>query len=335
MLREQGSESKRRGNSGWRRGAIAASAVVALLLVLSAVAQRVRQTPAGAYGETLVVGDRFPKLLVSGSGRQTLKAKPTRIASLTVTGDEILTALVDPDRIVAVSRFVDDPAISMCAGRAPKAAARIRGLDPEAIVALEPDVIFVAHYTLDYAVRLLMGANLPVVRFRVVHSYDDVEANVRLVAAAVGAESEGRASIESMNARLRRVADRVAARPRPRVLYYSPVNYTSGKSTLIDEKIRRAGGVNAAAEFGLVGFDNVTLDVLLALNPDVIVVPRWSSDEAALHDLTSNPAWREVSALQARRVYAIAASALTSEAPDGVLGVEELARLLHPEAFSS
>ena len=119
------------------------------------------------------------------------------------------------------------------------------------------------------------------------------------------------------------------------MLYYSPTNYTAGRGTLIDEKIRHAGGSNAASEFGLVGFDNVTLDVLLALNPDVIVVPRWSTDEAALHDLTANPAWREVAALKNGRVFPVAASALTSEAPDGVLGVEELARLFFPEAFAS
>jgi iron complex transport system substrate-binding protein len=237
--------------------------------------------------------------------------------------------------MVAVSRFVDDPSISMCTSRAPKKAARVRGMDPESIIALEPDVVFVAHYTLDYAVRLLTGASVPVARFRDVHSYADVEANVRLAARAVGAERRGEELIRDMNERLARVAARVGAYAPPRVLYYSSVNYTSGSGTLVDEKIRRAGGVNAAAEFGLVGFDNVTLDVLLALDPDVIIVPRWSSEEAALHDLTSNPAWKEVSAVRSGRVHAVAASALASESPDGVMGVEELGRLFHPGAFSS
>jgi iron complex transport system substrate-binding protein len=307
----------------------------ALLLLVFVSRRAERSEVVDAYGETRVEHAAFPKVLVTEHSRQILSAEPRRIASLTVTGDEILTALVPPERLVAVSRFADDPSISMCARRVPKNAARIRGMDPESIVALEPDVVFVAHYTLDYAVRLLTGAGIPVARFRDVHSYTDVEANVRLAASAVGAERRGEELIAEMNERLVRVAARVASRTPPRVLYYSPVNYTSGRGTLVDEKIRRAGGVNAAAEFGLIGFDSVTLDVLLALDPDVIIVPRWSTDEAAVHDLTSNPAWREASALRTGRVHAIAASALTSEAPDGVLGVEELARLFHPEAFSS
>jgi ABC-type Fe3+-hydroxamate transport system substrate-binding protein len=33
-------------------------------------------------------------------------------------------------------------------------------------------------------------------------------------------------------------------------------------------------------------------------------------------------------------VYAVSAAALTSEAPSGAAGAEELAHLFHPEAFS-
>jgi iron complex transport system substrate-binding protein len=334
MANVPGSEAR---PPGALRTAIVLAITLVVLLLLAGLAGRARGTTALAdvYGYTRVEGDAFPKLLVDEGGRQPLPSAPKRIASITVSGDEILTHLVDPDRLVAVSHFADDPAISMCADRVPKAAARIRGVDPESIVALEPDVIFVAHYTLDHAVRLLVGAGIPVAKFRDVHSYVDVEANVLLAAGVVGAEARGKSLVASMNERLGNVERRVRGRTPPRVLYYSPTNYTAGRGTLIDEKIRRAGGSNAAAEFGLVGFDNVTLDLLLALNPDVIVVPRWSTDQAALRDLTANPAWKETTALRNGRVFPIAASTLTSEAPDGVLGVEELARLFFPEAFTS
>jgi iron complex transport system substrate-binding protein len=334
MAKVPGSETRPLGGL---RAALIAAVTLGALSVLAGLAGRAHGTAAlsDVYGYTRVEGEAFPKWLIDTGGRQKLASAPKRIASLTVSGDEILTNLVDPARLVAVSHFVDDPAISMCVDRVPKAAARIRGVDPESIVALEPDVIFVAHYTLDHAVHLLAGAGIPVAKFRDVHSYVDVEANVLLAAGVVGAEARGQSLIVSMNERLGDVARRVRGRPPPRVLYYSSTNYTAGRGTLIDEKIRRAGGSNAAAEFGLVGFDNVTLDVLLALNPDVIVVPRWSTDEAALRDLTANPAWKETTALRNGRVFPIAASALTSEAPDGVLGVEELARLFFPEAFAS
>ncbi len=48
----------------------------------------------------------------------TLAAKPVRIASLTMFTDEVLLDLVDPSRIVAVTTFAADPAISNVTARA-------------------------------------------------------------------------------------------------------------------------------------------------------------------------------------------------------------------------
>ncbi|HEX7670506.1 MAG TPA: ABC transporter substrate-binding protein, partial [Polyangiaceae bacterium] len=112
--------------------------------------------------------------------------------------------------------------------------------------------------------------------------------------------------------------------------------YTTGDHTLVDEKIRRAGGRNAAAEAGLTGDVVVSLDLLVALDPDVIIVPAWSANtEAPVREITEAPAWRHSRVVRERRVHAVAAGLLTSESQDAVLGVEELARVLHPEAFRS
>ena len=290
----------------------------------------------GRYVATEVEGDGFPKVLVSGSGRQTLGAPPRRIASLTVTADEILGAIAPPERIVAVTRFADDKTIEPNAGSLPKSAARIAGIDPERLIALEPDLVFVAHYTLESAVRVLTSATVPVVRLRETRSYGDVEANVRLTAAALGEPARGEALVQRMRSELGHVTDAVRARERPRVLYYSAVGYTSGSGTLVDEKIRLSGGRNAAAEAGIRGFQNVSLDLLVALDPDVILVPRWSKDDVSpVREVTESPIFRDVAAVKRGRVFAVAAAALTSESPEGAAGVKLIARLLHPEAFAS
>jgi iron complex transport system substrate-binding protein len=288
------------------------------------------------YGPTTVSEGSFPRTLTSGNHRAVLPVPPRRIASLTVSADEILVRLAAPERIAAVSVFADDPAISTCAGLAPRSAARIRGLAPERIISLEPDLVFVAHYTLDTASRILESASIPVVRFREVRTFDDVAANVRATALAVGEDARGDAMIAEMRARLALLTARIRGRERPRVLYYSSGGYSAFGSTLIDEKITRAGGVNAGRELGLSGMKSIALDVLVGLDPDVIVVPRWSDDaRTPVLELTQSPAWRTARAVTSGRVYALPARELTSESPDSVAGIESLARLLHPEAFSS
>lgn len=285
----------------------------------------------GRYHATAVAGDAFPKTLIDGKARTPLPKPPSRIASLTVTADEVVTALVDETRIAAVTHFVDDPTIVTCAGRAPKNAARVRGAEPERVLSLGPDLVFVAHYTLDSATRLLGAASVPVVRLGETRSFDDVAANVRTIGAATGSEAAAAELLRAMQRRLDHVREAVASAPRPRVLYYSAVGYTSGANTLVDAKIRAAGGTNVAAEAGLSGFRNVALDVLVALDPEVIIVPHWTPDASApVRDVTEAPAWRDVTAVRTHRVYALPASDLTSESPDGAAGVEALARRLHP-----
>jgi iron complex transport system substrate-binding protein len=287
-------------------------------------------------GTTQAEAGPFPKVLTMGTRRDVLPRPPVRIASLTVTSDEMLTAMVAPGRLAAVSRYAPDPAISTCADRVPKEAIRIKGLDPERIIALEPDLVFVAHYTQESALRILGSATIPVVRLKSVHGFEDVAFNVRLTAAVVGEEARGEALVAEMDRRLWLVTARVRERPHPRVLYASTGGYTTGTHTLVDEKIRRAGGRNAAAEAGLTGDVSVSLDLLVALDPDVIIVPRWSADgEAPVREITEAPAWRDSRVVRERRVHAVAAGLLTSESQDAVLGVEELARVLHPEAFRS
>lgn len=288
-------------------------------------------------GATAVIGQGFPKVIVTPTGeRRRLAAPPRRLVSLMLGADETLTALVDPERIAAVSRFADNPLLSTCADRVPDRAARIRGLDPERILALEPDMVFAASYTLDAAVRIFDAAGVPVVRFDKYESFEAVARNVRVAAAAVGRERAGEALIDEMHRRLARVAARVEGRPRPRVLYYSPVGYTTGSGTLTHEKLVRAGGRNVVAEAGLVGHKTLGIDMLVSLDPEVIVVPLWSRHgPSPVEELTKSPAWGEVRAVRDGRVYALEARWLTSVSPDAARGVEALARRIHPEVFGS
>jgi iron complex transport system substrate-binding protein len=323
---------------------VKAAVVPPLLLALAALAMALAATlglgrpsaAAGArYTGTRVIGRGFPKSLVDATGTRVLAAPPRRVASLTVTADEILTAIASPDRIAAVTRFADDPIIEAGVARAPKGAARVAGIDPERLISLEPDLVFVAHYTLEAAVRILSSAAIPVVRLGETRSYRDVDANVRLVGAALGEEDRAESVLGQMHETLHRVEVAVRGKTAPRVLYYSQVGYTSGTGTLVDEKIRLAGGRNVAEEVGIVGFKNVAVDLLVGLDPEVILVPRWSTDASGpVREVMESVAFRDVAAVKQRRVFAVAAGLLTSESPDGAAGVELVARLLHPEAFA-
>lgn len=85
-------------------------------------------------------------------GSAALKAAPTaaaplRVASMTLTADEILVEILPPGRLVAVTRFADDPGSSNVVGRVPPSVARFPRADLERLVALGPDLVVVSQYT--------------------------------------------------------------------------------------------------------------------------------------------------------------------------------------------
>lgn len=131
-------------------------------------------------------------------------------------------------------------------------------------------------------------------------------------------------------AQLRSVAERIAAIPeaqRPRVYF--------ARGSMQAEALTLAGGLNVivapAAFHG--NLLNVSVEDVLAARPDVIVASD-PSFAVAVHDM---PAWREVPAVRNGRVY------VAPDVPFGwfdaplslnrLLGVQWLARLLHPTLF--
>jgi iron complex transport system substrate-binding protein len=282
-----------------------------------------------------VAGGGFPRLLHGPAGETwTLPRPPRRIVSTYLAADEILAALVTPDRLAAVSVFADDPVISSVAGAFPAGIPRLRG-EVEAILAREPDLVCIAGYSDADAMRLLVGAGLPILRWSRFDSFADVLANVRLIGAAVGADRRAEALAGAAEAALAALAARLAGAPAVRVLYLDPPNFTAGRRTLIDEMLTRAGGVNVAAEAGIVGAGPIAVESALALGAEAIVASTAPGAPPPLEVLRATPLWRELPAVRAGRVYPVPAALPGDVSHHAAAAPTEIARWLHPERFQT
>ena len=74
-------------------------------------------------------------------------APPRRVASINLSADEILSAILPPGRLVGVTRFADEPGTSNIVGRIPASVSRFQKADMERLVALAPDLVIVSEYT--------------------------------------------------------------------------------------------------------------------------------------------------------------------------------------------
>jgi iron complex transport system substrate-binding protein len=323
-----------------RRLALGACLAVPLVAGAALAGRRVRAALVGAGpladGRVeLPAGGGFPRLLRGPAGESwTLPHPPRRIVSTYLAADEILAELVSLDRLAAVSIFADDPVISNVAGVYPRALPRVRG-EVEGILALEPDLICVAGYSDADAMRLAVGAGLPILRWSRFDTFADVLANVRLIGAAVGADVRAEAIAAAAEAKLAALAARLGGVRPVRVLYLDPPSFTAGGHTLMDEILTRAGCVNVAAEAGIVGAGQIGVETALSLEAEAIVVPTVAGGSPPLDGLRATPLWRELPAVRAGRVQAISAALpgdVSQRAADAPAAV---ARLLHPERFQT
>lgn len=228
-------------------------------------------------------------------------AAPHRIVSLNLCADQYLIALADPGQIAALTQFSRDPAMSAEAGKA----ARLpfsRGTAEE-VMALDPDLVLTTPYrrmdTLEAA-----GKHYPTIRLDPADSYAAIRDQTRALAHAIGHPERGEALVRRMDAALARLP-REAGRGRV-AAYYQRRGYLTGRGTLIDDLMARAGLVNLAARLGRPALSRLSLEELVAARPDFLIVETDSvhvTDQGT--EMLQHPALRRIPRLYLPQAWTV------------------------------
>lgn len=284
---------------------------------------------------TQVSGDHFPKTLTDITGiTYQLKKPPQRILSATLLTDHMLSDLVDPKRLVAVSNYVDYPSLSNIVGFYDKSISRTTG-EIESMLALQPDLVFVASYSNPETVRYLLRSGIAIVRLSEFRSFKDIFNNLRLIAEVTDTAAHAENIIHRVKKQIQEIQIQVKNQPKPRVLYYDMNGYSVGGNSLMDEAITLSGGINVAKAVLADGEQKISEELAISLQPDVIVMNQWVFNQQQGADspaqiLTSKAAWQAVPAIKNNRVYAVPGTWLRSVSQHRIKGVQAIAKLLHP-----
>src|SRR5579859_3611071 len=175
-------------------------AAAALLIGIQANASVLpssQATPAATAAVT------FPLSIKDGAGNTvTIPAKPIHIVSATLGTDEILFGLVDPTRLAAITANADDPQESNIVSLAPQVKTHLAKVDPEAIITLHPDLVFVASYTDAAVVKQLQDAKLAVYEVANFNSVKDIESNILQIGQTVGQSGNAQTLAAAMETEL-------------------------------------------------------------------------------------------------------------------------------------
>jgi iron complex transport system substrate-binding protein len=254
-----------------------------------------------------------------------------RIASQTVLSDEVLWDLgaAARPRVVAVSALVDDARYSTVVHRWPTEVQRA-SLTSEALLALAPDLVILAEFTAAETRRLVTDAGLRTLVLSGFDGFADYRRNVRSIAKAIDLAEAGETLLRQFDDRLAEVGRHDPAR-RPTVVSYTDGN-VAGAGTTFDDVARAAGFDNVAARHDHAGHQQVSLEQIVAWDPEVLVVPaRPGQRDAAVDEVVALPGVLATRAARDGRILAVESARLYSS---GAAMLDVVARLAaaHPEA---
>ena len=266
---------------------------------------------------------------LASSGNAASESIPRRIVSLAPSITETVFALGFGNRLVGVTSHCDYPAE---AKRLPKIG-DFMSPSLEVIAAKQPDLVIGVTGATDPArAREIerLGIKITLVS---VSSVSEILSSFKRIAALLGDPDAGATLVEKITAQFDRVKKRVAPAPRRSTLLavgLRPLVAVGGKNFL-DELITLAGGENIAGNASQPWL-NLPDEYVVAKAPQVIIQAGMGSDASRptrqWSDLKSIPAVKE------RRVYTYNSDKILRPGPRIGEGLEEIARLIHPECFN-
>lgn len=314
---------------------------IALILAALAAACAPAATPAPpttvpATATTAPTATPAAITVTDGLGREvTLAAPAARIVSLAPSNTEILFALDAGDRLIGRDDFSDYPPE---AAAVPSIGSLYPSVNAEAVVALQPDLVLAAGITNPEDVRRLADLGLTVYSGRVNTSLDDVYADITDVGRLVGRAAEADALVADMRARVEAITSKTSTLSEKPIVFYEvdatePAKpWTAGPNTFMSQLIGLAGGINAG-DIATDQYAQMSLEQLVAQDPAVIILGSATYGGQTPELVAARPGWETIAAVESGRVYTFDDNLVSRPGPRVAQGLEELARLIHPELF--
>ena len=279
----------------------------------------------------------WPREVEGLNGIVSIPAKPLRIITASIGHDELVLALVPSERLVAVGNVSKNATFSNIAELVQDKAEITR--DPEVIIAQEPDVVVTSPFFPAEAIDALERLGIVVIQTELQQGPESRINSILLLGYVFGEEQRAFEFADEVQARYEAlIAVTGSKAPQPSVLaltQYSDTLWVAGANSTEGGVIVAAGGVNAAETAGIEGNQTTSLEGVIAMAPEIIVIaqPIEFGGEEFRQSLFENEALAEVPAIKNGAVYVVESKLFTTLSYWNIRGAEELARILWPDDF--
>ena len=257
---------------------------------------------------------------------------PQRIVSFGPSITEILFALGLEEKVVGVGNYSDYPEAAKLKPKVGDA------FNPslERIVELEPDLVLTVKQE-----QLNRELDALGIKFVVLDpkDIDAILGDIELVGKITGTEKRAKKLIRDMQDSVSQVIALMEDAPKVRVFFIVDATdltlpWTAGTGSFIDALITMAGGENIAAK-GQGAWVQFSLEQIVSSDPEVIIIQTMTGGipTVSKEKLEEHPAWGGMTAVKQGKIYFINGDLVSRPGPRIVQGLEEIARIIHPELF--
>ncbi|SMO67462.1 PGF-CTERM-anchored ABC transporter substrate-binding protein [Halorubrum cibi] len=210
----------------------------------------------------------FPLETTDATGETiALEERPERIATTNPSAAQTLWEIGARDRVVGVTQYA--AYLDGAGGKANVSAAGL-GVSVERVVDTDPDLVLAPNASADQ-VEALRNAGLTVYHFPEATNVDDIADKTETVGRLVGECDAAAETNAEMNDTVEEVRNRTADLDRPAALYPLGSGFVAAGDTFIDE-LMTIGGVENVAAAEHEGYPQLSAEVVLELDPELILV---------------------------------------------------------------
>jgi iron complex transport system substrate-binding protein len=271
------------------------------------------------------------RIVADETGRRVMvPAEVKRIVTLAPDLTETIYALGLEELLAGDTEICDTPP----AARAKPHVGTPVSPNLEAIVALHPDFVLAStSINREQTVNALQGLGIAVYTSDP-HTVSGMLDSIAQIAELTGAGERGAAVVAQLRARLDALHARLADLPLVHVLFvvWEDPLITVGQNTFIADALRWAGAESVI--LSKQNWPRVGLEEVMRLQPEFIVLTgdHMKAEGNDSVDLQKRPGWKELRAVELGHVVVIG-EGVDRPAPGLIDAIEELARVLHPDAF--
>ncbi|MDD2450822.1 ABC transporter substrate-binding protein [Sulfurovum sp.] len=208
----------------------------------------------------------------------------------------------------------------------------------ETLLKVKPDLVFAGVTSLQTNERI-KALGIPVFTLGIGrHTMRTLLEEFRAVGIFLGKEKKAEELIAYWKEQLQQIERNLPAQEqRKKVLYINGAFKLSseGKGWWGDDFITQAGGVNIAKDIQVKG--SITPELLLAFDPDVIIVSNNRNFKTSPEELMQNPLFKNLKAVQEGEVYFSPVGGFWWDrpSPEAILGIVWLSKILYPQQMHS